>query len=108
MNAAQALPRQGTITIATGTQADAEVWVEIADTGEGIAPDHLNRIFDPFFTTKPVGKGTGLGLAISYGIVQKHHGSIEVKSELGRGTTFRITLPVRQDSKDAPAENVSP
>ena len=72
-----------------------EAWVEVADTGAGIAPEHLKRIFDPFFTTKPVGKGTGLGLSLSYSIVQKHHGRIEVESEPGKGTTFRVCLPVR-------------
>ena len=66
------------------------------DTGKGIEPRLLNRIYEPFFTTKPVGKGTGLGLSLSYNIVQKHHGRIEVDSELGRGTRFRVWLPVRQ------------
>ena len=63
----------------------------------GITPENLKRIFDPFFTTKPVGKGTGLGLSLSYAIVQKHHGRIEVRSELGKGTAFRVVLPVRQE-----------
>ncbi len=95
VNAAQAMPkeRHGTIAIRCGAEA-AGVWVEIADTGEGIAPDKLNRIFDPFFTTKPAGKGTGLGLSLSYGIVQKHGGRIDVKSEVGVGTTFRVWLPI--------------
>jgi signal transduction histidine kinase len=68
----------------------------VADTGKGIAPENLKKLFDPFFTTKPVGQGTGLGLSLSYGIVQKHHGRIEVQSELGRGTAFRVWLPVEQ------------
>jgi signal transduction histidine kinase len=85
---------RGRITIRTGTAGD-NVWVEIADTGSGIAKEHLARIFDPFFTTKPIGSGTGLGLSLSYGIIQKHNGQIEVQSEPGQGTTFRITLPVR-------------
>ncbi len=97
VNAAHAMPegRRGTITVRTSAAAD-EVCIEIADNGSGIAPENLKRIFDPFFTTKPVGKGTGLGLSLSYGIVGKHRGRIEVDSEPGRGTTFRITLPVRQ------------
>ena len=95
VNAAHAIEERGTITLRTGREGD-EVWVEIADTGCGIAPEHLQKIFDPFFTTKPVGKGTGLGLSLSYGIVQKHHGRIEVQSEAGKGTAFRVWLPIVQ------------
>ncbi len=95
VNAAHAMEERGVITIRTGTEADW-VWVEISDTGQGIEPEHLKRIFDPFFTTKPVGTGTGLGLSLSYGIVEKHGGRIEVDSEPGKGTTFRVWLPVRQ------------
>ncbi len=98
LNASQAIDKNGTITVRTGSEGD-EVWVEVEDTGAGIPPEHLNRIFDPFFTTKPVGKGTGLGLSLSYGIVQKHHGRIEVKSEVGKGTIFRVWLPVQQQVK---------
>jgi len=96
VNAAHAIEEQGIITVRSGMQGTDEVWIEISDTGIGIAPQAITRIFDPFFTTKAVGKGTGLGLSLSYGIVQKHHGRIEVQSEIGRGTTFRIILPVRQ------------
>jgi len=92
VNAAQAIEQQGTITLRSGFDDD-NVWVEIEDTGEGIRPEHLNRIFEPFFTTKPVGKGTGLGLSLAYGIVQRHHGKLEVRSELGKGTVFRVALP---------------
>ncbi|MEN6585538.1 MAG: bacteriohemerythrin [Sulfuricella sp.] len=95
VNAAQAIEEQGVITIRSGRSGD-EVWMEVADTGKGIAPELINRIFDPFFTTKPVGKGTGLGLSLSYGIVQKHGGRIEVKSEVGKGTAMRVWLPLRQ------------
>jgi PAS domain S-box-containing protein len=92
INAVQAIEDHGRITIRTGYD-EKNVWVEVEDTGKGIKPEHLGRIFDPFFTTKPVGKGTGLGLSLSYGIVQKHHGRIEVKSELGKGTAFCVYLP---------------
>ncbi len=103
VNAAHAIgAERGTITIRTGTLGD-KVWFEVTDTGSGIPKDVLPNIFDPFYTTKPVGKGTGLGLSISYGIVQKHHGNIEVRTEIGKGSTFRVTLPIRQPA--APAEN---
>ena len=72
--------------------------VEIADSGRGIAPEHLAKIFDPGFTTKGVGVGTGLGLAISYRIVESHRGRIEVESVPGRGTTFRIILPSAREA----------
>jgi len=97
VNAGHAITERGIITIAT-RQVDGEICISIADTGQGIAPANLLRIFDPFFTTKPIGKGTGLGLSLSYGIVQKHHGRIEVESTVGVGTTFRVYLPLRQPS----------
>ena len=96
VNAAQAIgPERGLIVVRSDDAGD-EVWVEVEDDGSGIAPEHLARVFDPFFTTKPVGRGTGLGLSLSYGIVQKHHGRIDVRSEPGRGSCFRVTLPVRR------------
>ncbi|CRM50343.1 Sporulation kinase E [Pseudomonas sp. 58 R 12] len=96
INAAQAMgPERGTITISNGVEGD-NIWLEVADNGCGIAPDAVQKIFDPFFTTKPVGEGTGLGLSLSYGIVKKHHGDISVSSELGKGTKFRVVLPIRQ------------
>jgi hemerythrin-like metal-binding protein len=98
INAAHAIEKEGTITIRTG-KSNEEVWVEIEDTGKGISPEHINRIFDPFFTTKPVGEGTGLGLSLSYGIIRKHNGRIEVSSQLGKGSTFKVRLPVRQIQK---------
>jgi signal transduction histidine kinase len=67
--------------------------MEVEDTGSGIDPSIQERIFDPFFTTKPQGKGTGLGLSISYGIIQGHGGSIQLDSELGKGSCFKIRLP---------------
>jgi PAS domain S-box-containing protein len=92
INAAHAIEGKGTIVVRTGYD-DKIVWVEIEDNGSGIAPEHLDHIFEPFFTTKPVGKGTGLGLSIVYGIVQGHQGTIAVKSEVGKGTVFRVALP---------------
>ncbi len=93
VNAAQAIARQGVIRIRT--RADIEgISIEISDTGGGIPKPMLARIFDPFFTTKPIGQGTGLGLSVSYGIIARHHGRIEVDSELGKGTTFQIWLPL--------------
>lgn len=94
VNAAHAIQETGVITIRTGCENDW-VWVEIGDTGVGIAEEHLTRVFEPFFTTKPVGKGTGLGLSVSYNIIAKHGGKIEVQSELGQGTRFTLHLPVR-------------
>lgn len=96
VNAAHAMGEQrGCITIRTGTEGE-QVWLEVGDTGSGMPPETLKRIFEPFFTTKPIGKGTGLGLSLSYGIVQKHNGRIEVDSVVDQGTTFRVTLPIRQ------------
>lgn len=97
VNAAHALGAQrGRITISTGRDGDDHVWIKVADNGCGIAPDIKSRIFDPFFTTKAIGKGTGLGLSVSYGIVQKHGGRIDVESEPGQGSCFRVRLPIRQ------------
>ena len=93
VNAAQAIEERGVVTLRTGQEND-QVWVEVADTGKGIPEEDMPHLFDPFFTTKPVGVGTGLGLSVSYSIVQKHHGRIEVKSEVGKGTAFRVWLPV--------------
>lgn len=98
VNAAQAIEDHGHIRIATTAVPDQDnpmVEVRISDNGKGISPDHLPRIFDPFFTTKAVGKGTGLGLSIAHSIIQKHQGKIKVESELNKGTTFIIRLPVK-------------
>jgi two-component system NtrC family sensor kinase len=92
-NAAQAMEESGRLTIRTWHE-DGAVWVRVADTGKGIAPENLARIFDPFFTTKPVGEGTGLGLAITHQIIQQHGGEIRVDSRVGEGTCFYIRLPV--------------
>ncbi|WP_313492858.1 ATP-binding protein [Stenotrophomonas sp.] len=95
LNAGHAIAERGTITVRTGVDGD-HVWVEFEDTGGGISPELRQRIFDPFFTTKPVGSGTGLGLSISYGIINKHHGRIDLDSTVGEGSCFRIVLPIRQ------------
>ena len=92
VNAAHAIEERGTITLRTGFD-EREVWVEVEDTGCGIKPENIKRVFEPFFTTKPVSKGTGLGLSLAYGIVQRHRGRLDVRSEVGKGTTFRLSLP---------------
>jgi len=91
-NAVEAIDGAGSITITT-KQEDPGVVIQVADTGSGIRPEHLERIFDPGFTTKGVGVGTGLGLSITYRMIENHHGSIQVESEPGRGTTFTLRLP---------------
>jgi len=91
-NAAQAIGKNGTITIETGHDQDS-LQIVIKDTGGGIPPEDLEKIFDPFFTTKPPGQGTGLGLSICHGIIQRLGGKIAVASTVGQGTAFTITLP---------------
>jgi len=94
MNASDAMPRGGTLWINTRLSSDqTEIRIQVRDDGAGIAPDILPHIFEPFLTTKESGRGVGLGLAISRGIVERHNGRIEVESEVGRGTTFTVTLP---------------
>lgn len=109
VNAAQAIENKGTITISTrysngklGKRSKDQDYIEvkISDTGCGIPEDKQNRIFEPFFTTKPVGKGTGLGLSIAYDIIQKHKGEIKVVSEVGKGTTFTIKLPILEGKQE--------
>jgi len=92
LNACEAMPQGGTVTVRTFGREE-NVVVEVIDGGCGIKREHLDKLFEPFFTTKPVGKGTGLGLAVSFGIVQQHGGTLEVETEEGQGSTFRITLP---------------
>jgi two-component system NtrC family sensor kinase len=94
-NAAEAMNGQGVITLQTALQDQFWVEVKITDTGPGIPKENMSKMFTPFFTTKEVGKGTGLGLSIVYGIIKLHRGQIAVQSEVGRGTTFIITLPLR-------------
>ncbi len=99
VNAAHAIDDHGEVRIGVRQQGE-HVLVEISDTGCGIPPEVVGRIFEPFFTTKPIGKGTGLGLSISYGIVKKHGGHIDVDSEVGQGTTFRVVLPIAGPDED--------
>lgn len=117
INAADAMNERGQVSITTGLAGDAPeggtpwfkkghpqdekkyIEIEFTDTGPGIPEEHLGRIFEPFFTTKPVGKGTGLGLAVSYGIIKKHGGNIIVRSEVGKGATFLIRLPVEGEGE---------
>ncbi len=117
VNARDAMPKGGQLAIRITTakadpnyrqyqpesRAEDFICLTVTDSGCGIDPETLRRIFEPFFTTKEVGKGTGLGLATVYGIVNQHQGWIEVDSEVGRGSTFRVFLPVAGDA--APAEN---
>ena len=91
-NANQAVEGEGEITVRTRQEEDA-LSITISDTGQGIPPEHLNQVFDPGFTTWGVGVGVGLGLSICYQIVQEHRGTIQVESEIGRGSTFTVTLP---------------
>jgi two-component system NtrC family sensor kinase len=99
-NAIDAIEDSGTITIATG-RAGAMLAISVTDTGCGIPAAIRDRVFDPFFTTKPVGAGTGLGLSISYGIVQRHGGLLEIRSEEGRGTELTIKIPLEPERPKA-------
>lgn len=93
-NAMEAMPDGGRLMIRGGLDEDqGQAWLEVSDTGVGIAPENLSNIFEPFFTTKSDGYGVGLGLSMVYGIIREHRGSISVESEEGRGATFRLTLP---------------
>lgn len=102
MNACEAMPEGGVLTLSVAHgSAPREIIFTVSDTGVGIPKENMSRLFTPFFTTKQVGKGTGLGLPIAYGIVKLHHGQISVKSDVGEGTTFTITLP--SDLRDYPS-----
>ena len=105
VNAAHAIEKKGEIRIITRL-VDDHVEIRISDTGAGISEENLARIFDPFFTTKEVGRGTGLGLNVVYNIIQKHQGTISAESEIGKGTTFTIHLPI--DPRLEPAGSRNP
>ncbi|MEX1276918.1 MAG: ATP-binding protein, partial [Bacteroidota bacterium] len=97
MNGAEATVNKGEGFLTLHTEVAPEenaVVLTVTDNGDGIPAEALHRIFDPFFTTKGEGKGVGLGLAVVYGIIQAHHGDIEVQSVVGEGTTFRVSLPL--------------
>jgi signal transduction histidine kinase len=99
VNAAQSLDPDDEISridVTTSTDQAGRVTVTVADTGIGIPQELLDRIFDPFFTTKPVGEGTGIGLAICHQIIEAVGGTIEIDSEVGEGTTVRVTLPAAE------------
>ncbi|MBU0908724.1 MAG: two-component sensor histidine kinase, partial [Proteobacteria bacterium] len=96
-NAIDAIGKDGLISITSGVLQAKDVVVKIQDSGPGIPPNILKHIFDPFFTTKAPGKGTGLGLSITYGLVKKLGGDITVSSEVGKGATFEIRLPIKPD-----------
>jgi two-component system NtrC family sensor kinase len=94
LNGIQAMEEGGILSIRACRKDNAAGFCfEVSDTGKGIPPEDLGKIFDPFFTTKDVGKGSGLGLSVSHGIIEQHGGRIEVKSEVGKGTTFTVFLP---------------
>ena len=92
-NAMQAMTTGGVLTLQTGETSDG-VWVSVADTGGGVPQEQINRIFEPFYTTKK--KGSGLGLMIVQRIVSAHNGRVEVESNVGRGATFRVWLPLHE------------
>src|SRR5262249_41221167 len=95
-------------TFSSNGSLPGAVHVEVADTGVGIAVEHLNKIYDPFFTTKGPQKGTGLGLAVTYGIIREHAGAIEVESQPGQGTHFRLEFPAIAQHRTAPVRERIP
>ena len=101
VNATQAIDpaQRGLIRITTSAD-DSHVFFTVSDSGCGMTEENMKNIFNPFFTTKAVGVGTGLGLSVTHGIIERHHGSISVQSEVGKGTTFKVMLPIHQTSAE--------
>lgn len=100
LNAAESMDGNGSLILFTSLDKDSKnISIKFTDTGQGIKEEDKKRLFEPFFSTKEVGKGTGLGLAISYSIIQKHQGTIEVASQVGKGSTFTVKLPVTKEIK---------
>jgi signal transduction histidine kinase len=108
LNAQQAMPDGGTLSVTTATDERGRIVIRFADTGIGINPDHLPKVFDPFFTTRPTGQGIGLGLAISYQIIERHHGTIELASSRGKGTTATIRLAAAPRRRGVAARDSDP
>jgi PAS domain S-box-containing protein len=100
LNACNAMPQGGRLRVIVRSAGGAGVEITFGDSGCGIPQENLSRIFDPFFTTMPIGKGVGLGLAISHSIIQQHQGTIEVESQLGKGSAFTIHLPGPADARE--------
>jgi signal transduction histidine kinase len=99
VNAIQAMPVGGQLAVRVRAEEAGQLRIDVGDTGVGIPPENLSKVFDPFFTTKEPGHGTGLGLSVSYGIIEKHKGRITVESTVGRGTTFSVFLPAKQEER---------
>ncbi len=102
LNAVQAMPEGGDLNVRAISDEEGFVRVDVSDTGVGIPAGDLDKIFEPFFTTKEPGKGTGLGLSVAFGIIEKHHGRITVQSEVGKGTTFSVFLPLKEGAAGQP------
>jgi two-component system NtrC family sensor kinase len=97
INAVEAMAQEGTLSINVKKGEGENYIITLSDTGFGIRPEDMEHIFEPFYTTKKEGKGTGLGLAVVYGIIERHNGTITVASEMNKGTTFTITLPLKRE-----------
>jgi two-component system cell cycle sensor histidine kinase/response regulator CckA len=106
VNASDAMPQGGELTLRTGQEDAGRVWVSVSDTGPGIPEEIRERVFEPFFTTREADGGSGLGLAVVHGIVTQHGGSIELETRSGAGTTFRVLFPQAEAAQAPPAQAV--